>query len=233
MIEILPAIMPDSIRDWEQKALYVKGLTQWAQVDVMDGQFVPSVSWPYIHGAEREFEALIHEEQGVPLWDFFNYEVDLMVKKPERVIEDWIALGMQRIIVHIESTDRMQDIIDLVKEKTGEKGSTWRVELGIAINTTTALETIEPYVDQVDCIQCMGIEKIGYQGQAFDERVLTHLFTLREKFPDSIISIDGSVNETTAPKLIAGGANRLVMGSALCNAENPEAVVRAIKANNV
>lgn len=229
MIEVLPAIMPDSIRDWEQKALYVKGLTQWAQVDVMDGQFVPSVSWPYVRGAEREFESLMHEEQGVPLWDFFNYEVDLMVKKPERVIEDWIALGMRRIIVHIESTDNMQEIIDIVKEKTGEKGSTWRVELGIAIGTTTPLETIEPYIEEIDCIQCMGIEKIGFQGQQFDERVLTHVSALRERYPNSIISIDGSVNEDTAAELIASGANRLVVGSAIFTAEHPEEVIKAIK----
>lgn len=231
MVEFLPAIMPDSLSDWQEKALRVKGLLKWAQIDVMDGVFVPATSWPYYRGQESEFETLISEEQGMPLWQDFNYEVDLMVSKPERVIEDWIALGVRRIIVHIESTKKMQDIIDLVREKTGEKGSTWRVELGIAINTTTPLSSIEDYIDQVDVVQCMGIEKIGYQGNPFDERVLTHVSQLREKYPELIISIDGSVNSETVGALTQHGANRLVVGSALVGVENPKEALHTFKQN--
>ena len=89
------------------------------------------------------------------------------------------------------------------------------IELGLAINTTTPLSAIEQYLDRIDFVQCMGIEHIGQQGEPFDPRVLEQIKSLRSIYPEIIISVDGSVNEDTAPLLVQAGANRLVVGSAL------------------
>ena len=100
------------------------------------------------------------------------------------------------------------------------------VEIGVALNTTTPIETIKPIISKVDFIQCMGIEKIGYQGEPFDERVLEQISELRKIYPELIISVDGSVNETTAPLLVKAGANRLVVGSAIMNSYDVRETIR-------
>ena len=69
----------------------------------------------------------------------------------------------------------------------------------------------------VDFVQCMGIANIGFQGEEFDERVLNQIKELRSQYKELIISVDGSVNEITAPLLVKAGANRLVIGSAVMN----------------
>jgi ribulose-phosphate 3-epimerase len=89
------------------------------------------------------------------------------------------------------------------------------LEIGIAINTTTDIKKLEPFINFVDFVQCMGIEKIGYQDEPFDERVLKQIKDLRLKYPELKISVDGSVNENTASLLIKAGADRLVIGSLL------------------
>lgn len=91
------------------------------------------------------------------------------------------------------------------------------IDIGVAINSTTPVEKIFNIVNSVDFVQCMGIEKIGYQGQDFDERVLEQIKALKEKFSDLIISVDGGVTLATAPALVSAGASRLVAGSAIFN----------------
>jgi ribulose-phosphate 3-epimerase len=103
------------------------------------------------------------------------------------------------------------------------------VEIGVAINTATPAEKIFPLVNYVDFVQCMGIEKIGFQGQKFDERVLEQIKKLKEKFPDLIISADGGVNLATAPKLARVGANRLAAGSAIFNSTDIRETIRDLE----
>jgi ribulose-phosphate 3-epimerase len=77
---------------------------------------------------------------------------------------------------------------------------------------------------QFDYVELMGIDEIGRQGQPFDERVLQRIRDIKAKYPDLEVSIDGSVNEDTLPRLKEAGADRFVVGSAILNAENPEAM---------
>ena len=94
------------------------------------------------------------------------------------------------------------------------------IQIGLAINTTTPIEQIFPLVNDIDFVQCMGIEKIGFQGQDFDERVLSQIKALKEKFPDLIISVDGGVNFKTAPELIQAGVSRLIAGSLILKSQD-------------
>lgn len=206
MIEIIPAVMPKSFDDLVEKAGFFAGVVPLIQLDIMDGKFVPARTWPY-HPGDEYFKEILSEERGMPEWDILDYEVDLMIEKPEEHVLKWVMAGALRIIVHVEGMKDFETIRNIVP-----KGL---VELGLAINTTTPLSALEPYLDRVDFVQCMGIEKIGFQGEAFDERVLEHVRSIRTLRPDMPISIDGAVSMKTAETLVEAGATRLVAGSAI------------------
>src|SRR3989344_9156791 len=212
-IEIIPAIIPQSWEEIETKTEQIRGLTKTVQIDIIDGVFVPEKSWPYAFGEGGVFDALLRGERGFPHWEDLNYEIDLMVVEPELVIQNWITAGAARIIVHVESTHYLEEIVQSFGKD--ETGSYRTHELGIAIHIKTPNDAIYSAVPRVDFIQCMGIETIGYQGQPFSEKVIPKIKDLRERFPEAIISVDGGVNEKSAPKLIEAGENRLVSGSAL------------------
>ncbi|KKS27876.1 MAG: Ribulose-phosphate 3-epimerase [Parcubacteria group bacterium GW2011_GWC1_42_11] len=223
MIEIIPAIMPQSYDDLDEKMSLFVGVVPLVQLDIMDGKFVPARTWPYPRDAH--FDAIVAEEDGMPSWEDIDFEVDLMIENPVLVVPKWVSAGAQRIIVHVESMKNgMEDF-----EKIRASVPVGLIELGLAINTTTPLSVIEQYVDRVDFVQCMGIARIGFQGEAFDERVLEHVRALRSSNTDLPISIDGSVNFDTAQRLVEAGATRLVSGSAILEADNFVSAIAEMK----
>lgn len=234
MIEIIPAIMPDSYSDLVVKATRVRGVVPLAQIDIMDGIFVASKSWPYRTAGEANdshFLAMSAQDDVLPFFDELDYELDLMIAEPEKHIDEWLPLGASRIIFHIESI-KDHDLFfkhDFFVQGAREIGGKPVIEVGLAIDPQTPLEAIDPYIAKVDFVQCMGIAKIGYQGQPFDERVLTHINSLRVKYPNLPISVDGGVNFESAPLLRAAGANRLVSGSAIFGSEDIPGAIEKLK----
>lgn len=232
MVEIIPAVMPQTLDELREHAIRAAPFVPLIQIDVMDGKFVSGKSWPY-GGGEKELGAMAEKRSRIVLPEGKNldYEVDLMVKNPEEVIEDWMHLQVRRIIVHIEATEKMENIINDIAAHvtlaTSERAEV--VALGIALNIGTPTEKIEPYLDQIEFIQCMGIANIGKQGEPFDERVLKTISTLRNMHPELIISVDGGVNFDSAPLLIEAGVNRLVSGSAIWESENIEEAIQRFK----
>jgi ribulose-phosphate 3-epimerase len=234
MIEIIPAIMPDSYEDLSEKASSVLGVVPLAQIDIMDGVFVKSKSWPYRSAGvieEAHFLAMSKQDETLPYFDELDYEIDLMISEPEKHIDEWLPLGASRLIFHIESIKDIDTFFahDIFKEGARDIGGQRVIEVGLAIDPSTPLETIEPYMSKIDFVQCMGIAKIGYQGEPFDERVLDHLNTLRVAYPNTPLSVDGGVSFETAPLLKAAGATRLVSGSAIFGSENIEEAVTEFK----
>ena len=205
-IEIIPAIMPESFNDLNEKYSRVRDFVNTVQIDVMDGEFVPSKDWPYVGGELEKID--------------FDFEVDLMVKNPEEVIESWVEAGAKRVIIHIESTEKIEEAFLKIPSD---------VEVGIALNTTTPNEEIYPLIEKIDFVQFMGIAKIGYQGQEFDERVIEKIKDLREKYSRVIISVDGAVSLETAPRLIEDGANRLAVGSAIFKSKDIDKTIEQLK----
>ena len=227
MVEIIPAIIPQSFAEIEEKTGQIKNVAKTVQIDITDGVFVPEKSWPYIPQGRNEFESLVRGERGFPHWEELNYEIDLMVNEPELVIQNWITAGAARIIVHIESTAHVNDIVKSFGKD--ELGSFRSHELGIALNIETPNDTIYSLMCQIDFIQCMGMEIIGHQGEPFSEKVIPKIKDLRKRFPEAILSVDGGVNEKSAPKLIAAGANRLGSGSALWGAPDIKKAIKILQ----
>ena len=234
MKEIIPAIMPTSYDDLVEKATRVHNIVPLAQIDIMDGKFVKSKSWPYREAGnanESHFLAMQTMDDTLPFFDELDYELDLMIDEPEKHIEEWLPLGASRIIFHIESIKDLELFWghDIWKEGARDIGGEKVVEIGLAINPDTPLSAIEPYLDRIDLVQCMGIARIGYQGEPFDERVLGMINLLRVAMPNMPISVDGGVSLETAAELAAAGANRLVSGSAVFGSSDIKAAVKALK----
>lgn len=210
MAEIIPAVMPSSYDDLTEKVTKVASAVSLIQMDVMDGKFVQSRSWPY-KKADDSFEMILKEDLGLPFWDTVDYEVDMMVADPEKEFETWVSAGASRIIIHIES---IPDPRPLIEKYQGTVG------IGLAIGTETSLDKIIPYVQMVDFVQFMGIKKIGYQGETFDECVLERITRLKDAYPELIISVDGGVTLDNAQMILKAGAERLVSGSAIFESVN-------------
>ena len=220
MVEIIPAVMPKNYEDLKNKVALVRGRVNTVQIDLMDGRFVRGQTWPY-EGAgindssDPHLLRIMGEQEGMPFWEDIDYELDLMVSDAVTNFDLYLKLGPKRLIFHIEAVEDEAEFkeflegIDLyVRDNT---------QIGVAINTTTSIEKVFPLIPFIDFVQCMGIEKIGFQGEPFDERVLDQIKALRKQFPEVTISVDGGVDFDTAPELIEAGANRLVAGSAIFN----------------
>ena len=218
-VEIVPAILPKTFLELHQKLKAVKDFVSTAQVDICDGTFVKSKTWPYSDSSH--FGEIVREEEGFPYGQELDIEFDLMIAKPENAVADWVSAGAKRIIIHAESTDVLEHLIDdFLLRYANRTDDVSRVELGLALSVETPLSLIEPFMDRVDVVQCMGIARIGFQGEPFDERVIDKVRALRERYPDHIISVDGGVNAESAPKLVRAGASRLMVGTALFSSGN-------------
>jgi len=212
MIEILPAIIPEDYEDLKEKLAAVHGIAPVVQIDIVDGKFAPERSWPYHKNDQEHFQKILREEEGLPFWEDFYFEADLMIERPEEHIEDFIFAGFSRLVVHLESTEKMGEIIEIAKSMD--------TEIGIAINIDTPNSELEEWIERINFVQFMGIREIGFQGQPFDPRVIEKISTLRIQHPDIIISVDGGVSLRTAPFLIGAGAVRLVSGSAIFESDD-------------
>ncbi len=228
MIEIIPAILPRNYEDLKNKISLVRGIVPVVQVDICDGIFVKSTTWPFLgkndeevfleNSLEHHFAAILNEQEGMPFWEDVEFELDLMVHDAVQNFDIYTKLGPRRIVFHLEAVGRIEEFKNFLEGIDSYVRDV--IEIGIALNQDTEVEKIFPLVNSVDFIQVMGIARIGSQGEEFDEKCLDQIKKLKEKFSDLIVSVDGGVNMETAPKLIALGADRLVIGSAIFNTDD-------------
>lgn len=228
MVEIIPAILPKNYEDLKNKLALVRGHAPVVQIDICDGVFVKSQTWPFVGGDfDHHFQAILDEREGMPFWEDVDFELDLMVADAVQNFDIYTKLGPRRIIFHLEAVG------DLVEFKDFVEGIDMyirdAIEIGVAINTTTQVEDIFPLVNSVDFVQVMGIEHIGFQGQDFDPKCLDHIKALKEKFEDLIISVDGAVSLKTKDALIEAGTTRLVVGSAIFNTDDIIGAIESLR----
>jgi ribulose-phosphate 3-epimerase len=213
MNDIVPALPPASWDELNTTLDQLHDSAPWFQIDVCDGIFVPTRSWPMNPNDRTHFAKLVRGDEGLPHWQDFNFEVDLMVHAPENQLSSWISVGVRRAVVHLESHHDWS----LVKEAAGDA-----LELGLGIDLDPPYEKLASYVPRVDYLQIMGIAKLGKQGTEPDERVYALLTKVRADFPDVTIQIDGGVKLENARRLLDAGADRLVVGSKIVKAEVPK-----------
>ena len=224
MTEVIPAIMPESLDDLREKVSLVAGFVTTVQLDIMDGRYVPERTWPYTEGGAEEFEVFRSESEGLPSWDKVNFEADLMVSDQEKALYDWVAIGAGRVIVHAEGIVDLEGLVErfrnrFPKEDTAGVGY---VELGVALLIGTDAEILERVVNEIDFVQFMGIARIGYQGEPFDERVLSKITAWRDHHREATISVDGGITLESAERLVEAGVTRLVSGSYIFGGDDVE-----------
>ncbi len=210
MNNILPAIIAKDFNELSSKVSLVDGLVDWAQIDIMDGVFVPPVTW---NNPKDLYE----------LNTSLNFEAHLMVSDPETYIHNWINSPVKRVLLHYESanTSTLLRLVNLLKESD--------IEAGISLKLETSINDAEEVISEVGAIQLMSIAKIGYYGQIFDARVIPKILSLREKFPNVKIGVDGGVNLESAEKLLSVGVDRLVVGSAIFKSENIKEIITKLQ----
>ncbi len=212
--KIIPAILPTDYFDLKKHLERVKGVTDFVQIDICNGTYTPSKTWPFTHTPDMYFDKMVSQEEGMPFWEDIDFEIDLMVMNPEEVYEEFIQIGPSRIIFHFETLKDPLAFITKLKEEQQ------LIEIGVAFSNDTRAIDHKDVIEVADVVQFMGITKIGFQGQPFDERVLEQVREVRELFPDKVIAVDGSVNDDTLPELSDAGVNHFVTGSAFFNTNN-------------
>ena len=221
MIEIVPSLPAHTFQELKTKLGMVRGLVPAFQVDIADGLFVPSRSWPMNSGDQAQFRRIVTGQEKFPYHDEFEFEVHFMTHDPEKLLPDWVAIGISRALFHVEARHDFPALRALAESA---------VELGVSLKIGTPISRIDRYIEHIGVVQLMGIAEIGVQGQPFDPRVLDSIREVRERYPDVIIEVDGSVNVDTAPLLVAAGATRLAPGSYVLNAKNPRLAIERLAA---
>lgn len=219
MIEVIPSLPALTFEELRTKVGMVKGLVSAFQIDICDGMFTPQRSWPMNSGDKPQFEDIVRGKEKLPYAGEIDFEVHFMTHTPEKLIPDWVKAGAMRFLVHVEARHDFA----ACRRAAGD------AELGVSLNIGTDIGRVAEYAPYISVIQLMGIAKIGAQGQPFDSRVLEMIAEVRERYPDVIIEIDGSVNMETAPSLVKAGARRLAPGSYVFRSQDPKSAIEALK----
>lgn len=189
-------------------AMLNESSAQWFHLDIMDGVFVPNISYgmPIISAIRRATDKVL--------------DVHLMIDKPERYIAEFKSVGCDWLTVHVESTLHPHRTIQAIKA-AGMKA-------GIALCPATPLSSIEEIVGDVDMVLLMSVNP-GFGGQKFIEGTLDKIKRLKKMINDSgssaIIQVDGGVTLDNAGLLYGLGADCLVAGSAVFNSVDPKETI--------
>ena len=184
----------------------------WIHIDVMDGQFVPDITYgPIIVEACKRASSLV-------------LDVHLMIEKPDLIIPEFVKAGADYISVHQEACTHLHRSLQLIKS--------FNVKAGVALNPATPLSSIEWIIDQLDFVLIMSVNP-GFAGQKFIESSIDKIKTLsqmlKEKNSNAIIQVDGGINKDTIKAVSKAGASSFVAGSAIFNTENYKEAILSLR----
>lgn len=185
----------------------------WIHVDVMDGAFVPNISF------------------GFPVLNAVNkiatkpLDVHLMIEDPDRYIKAFAAAGAHNITVHYEACPNLHRTVQFIKEQG--------CKAGVALNPHTRVDLLKDIVADLDLVLIMSVNP-GFGGQKFIANTYNKLHDIRSlsnvNNPNLLIEVDGGVDITNANKLINAGANLLVAGNSVFSSANPTDAIAQLKA---
>lgn len=184
----------------------------WIHVDVMDGHFVPNITF-----GPNIVEAMA-KNAGKPL------DVHLMIEKPERFVQAYIDAGASILTVHQEACTHLHSVVSTIRDKG--------IKAGVSINPHTNVALLEDILEEVDLVLVMSVNP-GFGGQKFIHRTLAKLRELREMVNERnlnvLIEVDGGIGLQNAHPVLMAGANVLVAGSSIFGTPDPIETIRKFK----
>lgn len=184
----------------------------WFHLDVMDGMFVPNISF------------------GIPVIDFINkhakktLDVHLMIEQPDRYVKQFKSVGADVLTVHYEACTHLHRTLQAIEQENMKRG--------VAINPHTSVDLLEPVLENIDLVCVMSVNP-GFGGQKFIEGTYRKVEKLRSmidaKGLGTMIEIDGGVTSKNARKLLDAGANVLVAGSFVFKSDDPKQTIINLK----
>lgn len=229
MVEIVPAVLPKNFKDLEKHLAAVRpGVSgsKMAQIDVVDGRFARNRTWPYRD--EETFAKIVEEERGLPFWEEFDFQFDLMIDNPVTRVMDFVHAGATHIILHTRAKGALAAFEKLVELR--EEGGAYSIKVGLALLPSAQPDELEPFEAQFDFIQVMGIERVGFQDEPFDRHAVYLVERMRRRYPELIIQVDGGVSMDNANALAKAGASRLVVGHDIFEADDPVQEIAKLRA---
>ncbi len=213
MGKIAPSILSADISKLgEEVQMLDQGGADWIHVDVMDGHFVPNLTFgPNVVEAAKKYTDL-------PL------DVHLMVEEPETMIDSFIEAGATGLSVHAEATKNIHQVMQLIKNQ--------KVAAGVVLNPGTPASFVEPVLAIADMVLVMTVNP-GFGGQIFIAEMLEKIEKLaayrRENNLDFLIQVDGGINEETIERCHEAGADVFVAGSNIFGAASPADQIQKLK----
>lgn len=183
----------------------------YLHLDVMDGHFVPNLTFghPMVTCLRRKVPGAM-------------LDMHMMVARPEQWVQEMAAAGADQYTFHLEATDQPAALCRNIREAG--------MRVGVGVKPGTGVETVVQWVDQglVDMVLVMTVEP-GFGGQKFMADMMPKVRTLRDKFPDLDIEVDGGVGPATIEQCAAAGANMIVSGTAVVKSEDPRKVMDSLR----
>lgn len=203
---IAPSVLSADFGHLERDVKMVtRSVAEWVHVDVMDGVFVPNISFgfPVLSAIRKATDKVV--------------DVHLMITEPERYVARFAAAGADWVTFHLEATEAVGECIRLIREQ-GAK-------VGISIKPKTPVESLREWISRIDMVLVMSVEP-GFGGQQFIPESLDRIREVRlmaeQLNPSLIIEVDGGISSANAAQLYEAGANALVAGSSVFKVANPE-----------
>lgn len=216
MVKVAPSVLSANFAELKKNLDSIKECgADWIHYDVMDGHFVPNISFGY---------SILKDVSKVT--NLF-LDVHLMISEPQKYVDEFIKSGANLIVFHIETMENKEDTLALIHHIKENN-----VQVGISIKPNTPVDAIQDYLSLLDVVLVMSVEP-GFGGQSFKEIVLDKIKDLASRRKDNnynyLIEVDGGINESTGKQCKEAGVDVLVAGSYVFNSEDCSQRIASLK----